>query len=133
MENHIYLINITVTFDLDLDLGSQNNARNEYLRSHFYEKIVLRMNIALLLKSYDLPSTGVAMLDFDQLQEFPNISSWATKSDFICDLMGTHNQNKKPCTFHDCMSLWKLDYKGTLLCNQVATGCSTSKEGNIGP
>ena len=33
------------------------------------------------------------MLDFDELQEFPNISSWATKSDFICDLMGTQNHN----------------------------------------
>ena len=31
-----------------------------------------------------MPSTGVAMLDFDELQEFSKISSWATKSDFIC-------------------------------------------------
>ena len=26
-------------------------------------------------KSYDLPSIGVAMLDFDELQEFPEMSS----------------------------------------------------------
>ena len=33
------------------------------------------------------------MLDFDELQDFPNIFSWATKSDYICGLMGTqHNQ-----------------------------------------
>ena len=34
------------------------------------------------------------MLDFDELQEFPKISSWATKSDFISDLMGTQNHQK---------------------------------------
>ena len=37
---------------------------------------------------------GVAMLDFDELQQFPKMSSWATKSDFICDLMGTQNHQK---------------------------------------
>ena len=35
------------------------------------------------------------MLDFDELQEFPKVSSWATKSDFISDLMGTQNHQKK--------------------------------------
>ena len=36
-----------------------NNARNEFLRSDLYEKMVLRMNLALLLKqSYDLPLLG---------------------------------------------------------------------------
>ena len=34
------------------------------------------------------------MLDFDELQEFPKISSWATKSDFISDVMGTQNHKK---------------------------------------
>ena len=34
------------------------------------------------------------MLDFDELQEFPNISIWATNSDFICDIMGTKNHQK---------------------------------------
>ena len=42
------------------------------------------------------------MLDFDELQEFPEISSWATKSDFICDLIGTQNCQNKPCMNHDC-------------------------------
>ena len=42
--------------------------------------MVLHMNLALLLKKYDLPSTAVAMLDIDELQEFPKMSSWATKS-----------------------------------------------------
>ena len=37
------------------------------------------MNLALLLKKKDFPS-AVAMLDFDELQEFPKMSSWATKS-----------------------------------------------------
>ena len=45
-----------------------------------YEKVVLRMNLALLLKNYDLTSTGVAMLDFDELHEFPKMPSWATLS-----------------------------------------------------
>ena len=35
------------------------------------------------------------MLDFDELQEFPNISSWATKSGFISDLMGNPKPSKK--------------------------------------
>ena len=34
------------------------------------------------------------MLDFDELQEFSIMSSSATKSDFICDLMGTQNHQK---------------------------------------
>ena len=34
------------------------------------------------------------MLDFDELQEFPKIPSWATKSDFISDVMGTQNHQK---------------------------------------
>ena len=39
------------TFDLDFDLSDhRNNARNEFLRSYLYEKMVLRMNVALLLK-----------------------------------------------------------------------------------
>ena len=41
-----------------------------------------------------MPSAEVAMLDFDELQEFPKNSSWATKSDFISDLMGTQNHQK---------------------------------------
>ena len=70
MERHLTL---TLTSD------HINNTRNEFLRSDVYEKMVLRMHLALLLKkSYDLPSTGVAMLDFDELQEFPKMSSWAT-------------------------------------------------------
>ena len=40
------------------------------------------------------------MLDFDELQELPKISSSATKSDFICGLMGTQN-NKQNCAFPD--------------------------------
>ena len=71
-----------------------NNARNEFLRSDLYEKMVLHMNLALLLKSYDLPSSGVAMLDFDELQEFRKMSRWTTKSDFICGIMGTKNHQK---------------------------------------
>ena len=54
--------------------------------------------------------TGVAMLDFDELQEFPKISSWATKSDFISDVMGTQNHQK---TLYEswlqgslCMGIW---------------------------
>ena len=47
-----------------------------------------------------MPSTAVAMLDFDELQEFPKMSSWATKSDFICDIMGTKN-HQKTFTFPD--------------------------------
>ena len=65
---------------LTLTSDHKNNARNE---SSF-----------IIKTSYDLPSTGVAMLDFDVLQEFPNISSWATKSDFISDLVGTQNHQK---------------------------------------
>ena len=45
--------------------------------------------------------TGVAMLDFDELQELPKMSSSATKSDFICGLMRTKNNNKKTCAFPD--------------------------------
>ena len=71
-----------------------NNARNEFLRSDLYEKMVLRMNLALLLKKLLFAFCGVAMLDFDELQEFPKNSSWATKSDFISDLMGTQNHQK---------------------------------------
>ena len=71
MERHL---NLTLTSD------HINNARNGFLRSDLYEKMVLRMNLALLLKkSYDLPSTGVAMLAFDELQEFPKYFSWNTR------------------------------------------------------
>ena len=41
-----------------------------------------------------MSSTGAAMLDFDDLQEFPKMSSWGTKLDFICDLMGIQNPQK---------------------------------------
>ena len=59
--------------------------------------------------------TGVAMLDFDELQEFPKISSWATKSDFISDVMGTQSHQK---TLYEswlqgslCMGIWwQVDY-----------------------
>ena len=63
---HCVLIIVTERH-LTLTLTSDhiNNARNEFLRSDLYEKMVLRMNLALLLKSNDLPSTGVAILDFD--------------------------------------------------------------------
>ena len=33
-----------------VDADHKNNARNEFLRSDVYEKMVLRMNLALLLK-----------------------------------------------------------------------------------
>ena len=58
--------------------------------------MVLRIKLSSLIidNIFDLPSTVVAMLDFDELQEFPKISSWATKTDFICDLMGTQNHPK---------------------------------------
>ena len=36
----------------------------------------------------------MAMLDFDELQEFPKMSSWATKLDFISDVMGTQTHQK---------------------------------------
>ena len=36
------------------------------------------MNLALYWTCYDSPFTGAAMLDFDELQEFPKISSRAT-------------------------------------------------------
>ena len=32
----------------------------------------------IIKRSYDSPFTGAAMLDFDELQEFPKMSSWAT-------------------------------------------------------
>ena len=56
------------------------------------------------------------MLDFDELQEFPKISSWATKSDFISDVMGTQNHQK---TLYEswlqgslCMGIWwQVDYQ----------------------
>ena len=54
-------------------------------------------------------------LDFDELQEFPKISSWATKSDFISDLMGTKNHQKTlyfpwfPGSLYMGIR-WQLDY-----------------------
>ena len=44
------------------------------------------------------------MLDFDELQELPKMSSSATKSDFICGLMETQNNKKNLCfpRFPDC-------------------------------
>ena len=42
MERHL-----TLTFTSD----HINNARNEFLRSDLYEKMVLRMNLALLVKT----------------------------------------------------------------------------------
>ena len=76
---HCVLI-IVMERRLTLTLTSNhiNNARNEFLRSDLYGKMILRLNLALLLKSYDLLSTGVAILDFDELQEFPKMSSWVT-------------------------------------------------------
>ena len=48
---HCVLIIVTERH-LTLTLTSDhiNNARNEFLRSDLYEKMVLRMNLALLLK-----------------------------------------------------------------------------------
>ena len=37
-------------FCQSVDADHKNNARNEFLRSDVYEKMVLRMNLALLLK-----------------------------------------------------------------------------------
>ena len=64
------------------------------------------------------------MLDFDELQEFPKISSWATKSDFICDITGTQNHQKilDLTRLQGCqsgkfgfnkiarLSIWQVDY-----------------------
>ena len=64
---------------LTLTSNHINNVRNEFMRSDLYKKMVLRMDLILLLKNrYDSPFTGAAMLDFDELHEFPKISSWAT-------------------------------------------------------
>ena len=41
------------------------------------------------------------MLDFDELQGLPKLSSSATKSDFICGITGTQNNKKKTCAFSD--------------------------------
>ena len=55
------------------------STRNEFLTCDLYENMVLRINIALLLIFfYHLPSPAVAILDFDELQEFSKMSSWAT-------------------------------------------------------
>ena len=40
-----------MTFDLAFDPDHINNARNELLRSDLYEKMILRMNLALLLNT----------------------------------------------------------------------------------
>ena len=77
---HCVLI-IVMERHLTLTLSSDhtNNTRNEFLRSDLHENMVLRMNLALLLKkTYDLPSNGVATLEFGELQEFPKMSRWAT-------------------------------------------------------
>ena len=59
--------------------------------------------------------TGVAMLDFDELQELPKMSSSATKSDFICGLMGTQNNKKKPVLSPiSGLSPWQLYYHDPL-------------------
>ena len=58
------------------------------------------------------------MLDFGELQEFPKIYRRATKSDFICDLMGTQNHHKTlyfPLVLLSMifgLSPWQLDYYG---------------------
>ena len=78
--------------------------------------MVLRMNLALgpiidTVMIY-MTSTGVAMLDFDEIQEFPKVSSWASKSDFICDLMGTQN-HQKTLYFPDCRFCYLLPSRVT--------------------
>ena len=51
------------------------------------------------------------MLDFDELQEFPKMSSWATKSEFISDLMGTQNHQKNlRLNMIARLSFWQVDY-----------------------
>ena len=52
----------------------------------------------LLKKSYDLPSTVVAMLDFGELQEFPKMSSWATL--LKCTLDQQFMEHFKLCHMH---------------------------------
>ena len=55
------------------------------------------------------------MLDFDELQEFPKISSWATKSEFISDLMGTQNHQKNlRLNMIARLSFWQVDYSRLL-------------------
>ena len=41
-----------------------NNARNGFMRSDLFEMMALRMTLASLLKSYDLPSTGGGHVGF---------------------------------------------------------------------
>ena len=81
---------------LTLTLTSDHisNARNEFLKSGLDEIWYCTWIEHNYWKIYELPSTGVAMLDFDELQEFPKMPSWATKSYFICDIMGTQNHQK---------------------------------------
>ena len=75
--------------------------------------MVLRMTLSLFyFLSYDLFFTGVAMLDFDELQELPKISSSATKSDFICGLMGCNK--KKVLSPISGLSPWQLYYHDPL-------------------
>ena len=51
------------------------------------------------------------MLDFDELQEFPKMSSWATKSEVISDLMGTQNHQKNlRLNIIARLSFWQVDY-----------------------
>ena len=72
------------------------------------------------------------MLDFDELQEFPNISSWATKSDFICDLMGTQNHK----TLYDpwlqgSLCMGRLSGGNwTISTDVMETGAKHRKDGN---
>ena len=47
----------------------------------------------LFFKSF--PRHWVAMLYFDEFQQFPKIANWASRSDFICDLMGAQHYKKK--------------------------------------
>ena len=68
------------------------------------------------------------MLDFDELQEFPKMSSWATKSDFIRDLIGTQKPSKNLVDLLSPiagLSPWQLDYYGRML-NETVTSVLNS-------
>ena len=76
---HCVLI-IVIERHLTLTLTSDHihNARNAFLRSDLYEKGVITHASSCIIKSYDLAFTGAAMLDFDELQQFPKNCNWAT-------------------------------------------------------
>ena len=68
MEQHLTL---TLTSD------HINNVRIPEVRFVQKDGVAHESNF-IIKKSYDSPFTGVAILDLDELQEFPKISSWAT-------------------------------------------------------